>query len=205
MHMRHMIKVCLMLAMLAGCANGWVGIDRKLNPSLKRIVAEQNGKRQAICTASVLNKKQGFLLTAGHCVDDPTVQLSIDGIAAHVVVADQRLDLAILQAPGIEGNEIRLADSLDVGEPIAIVGFPAGSFGIKYFFGYVSSNGDTSDVNGTLFDVTVTAGDSGGLIVNQSGRVVGVTQGFISDRKHPIFAYGSWLGQTRAFVKPYLP
>jgi S1-C subfamily serine protease len=212
--MKHISYVCfvLVLMLLAGCgASPWVGINKRIDGRVKKIfAADVDGTRSQTCSASMLDVERGFLLTAAHCVParDESVTLWVDDKRAYVVLVDLKIDLAILQASEVAGRNVVFAEQAPaIGEDVAIVGYPLDSSSPKFTFGHVSDLADISHGRlGQFLDVMIIPGDSGGIVVNAKGEVVGVPQGHLMNSfGTPVLAYVSWLSVTKRFVEPYVP
>ena len=115
--------------------------------------------------------------------------------AAEVVAADGFLDLALLHIIGtVDGDKINpdelnlpyvelgSSDSMRVGDHISIFGFPGiGGETITFtsgnFAGWTSED-QVGDQAWMKLDATIAGGNSGGMVADDSGRIVGVpTQG----------------------------
>lgn len=122
----------------------------------------------------------GLLLTNAHVVC-PGEKLEVrladgrqgSGSATRV---DQELDLALVAVEGVEGRPLALGDagSLRVGDRVAVVGNPLG-------FDFSVSQGSVSSLDRPLLgvayiqtDAPVNAGNSGGPMLDEWGRAVGV-------------------------------
>lgn len=118
-------------------------------------------------------------------------QPPVDSYFAYVVQADSLLDLAIIKpAWDMDGNpldysQLKLpfvqlgdSDTLDLGEPIVILGYPAiGGGTITLTRGEVSGFTAEEPFGSRAFiktSGTIAGGNSGGLAVDAEGRIVGV-------------------------------
>ena len=213
--MMHLVKTLgvIALASVIGCASTWVGIDGKVGQSVKLIVYKTE-KETFACTAAIINEKQSYLATAAHCMPEGPALTRVDGIEWHPIAVNTTLDLAVIQAIGIQGPALKLRKGLvDIGLPVAIAGMGLSGH-LKFTFGDVGSLRDSALAEGLLFDCTNFPGNSGGVVVDESGRIVAVSQGFIAavftkgdgtKEEAPVLAYGSRQGELRAFLAPYLP
>lgn len=130
------------------------------------------------------------LETLADDADTPRLQYIAD-----VVAYDARLDLAVLRlAEAVDGAEwpaqlpsvvTAPLDSVDLGDPLTILGYPAlGGETITTTHGYVSGFRDDGAVQRGWIktDATITGGNSGGLVVNANGEMIGIpTQASASD------------------------
>lgn len=126
--------------------------------------------------------RQGYLVTCAHVVEGAkTIHVGINGklVPARVVVYDPRNDLAVLKVDESDLTVLPLADTDELREGVALraMGFPlASSLGtsLKVSRGKLVST-DESQPNGELqVDADLNPGNSGGPIINDYGRVVGV-------------------------------
>ena len=129
----------------------------------------------------------GEVVTNAHVVagqDDTTVQLGGQGerVDADAIWFDARNDLAILRAPGLAGSPgLRLSPGAEEGRSAAILGFPENG-GLDVQPGRLGQTSTvvTQDAYGrgpversiTSLRGRVRSGNSGGPMVDTSGRVV---------------------------------
>ena len=128
--------------------------------------------------------QDGFVLTAYHVVDGAkaiSVSLS-DGrvFPARLVRASKLTDLAVLQIEATTQNYLTLVSTVDtdIGDPVFTMGFPVkGILGEepKYTNGTISALSGLHDES-TFFQMSVPVqpGNSGGPVINEMGRVVGI-------------------------------
>jgi serine protease Do len=154
-------------------------------------------------------KKYGLIVTNEHVVRDNRT-VAIDGQAfpkqmAQVIFIDSHYDLAFLQvadAPKAEGIELGTDDPINEGDLVVAVGHP---FGLKHSAtqGIVSNlNHLFNDINYIQHDAALNPGNSGGPLVNEHGRVVGVNTFIVRDGTNIGFSLPvNYLAQTlNAFV-----
>lgn len=122
----------------------------------------------------------GLLVTAAHVIEGAvaaTVQLRGGGEfpVEGVVFRDRRLDLAIIRISGLELPTIEFGDSdgLDVGQRIYVVGAPLG-LSSTVSDGLVSQLRSVDGTRLIQISAPVSPGSSGGPVVTEAGRVVGV-------------------------------
>jgi S1-C subfamily serine protease/HEAT repeat protein len=132
-------------------------------------------------TAFVVSRR-GYLVTCAHVVlGAKTVHVGIDGnlVLAEVVVYDPRNDLAVLKVEEKDLTVLPLAevDELQEGVPLRAMGFPLASTlgaSLKASRGKLVSI-DEDKLQGELeVDADLNPGNSGGPIINDLGRVLGV-------------------------------
>ncbi len=140
--------------------------------------------------------KQGHIVTNNHLVDGAT-RISVtfaDGLTvpAELVGGDANSDLAVIKVDPKKATNLQpltVGDStqLKVGQFVVAIGNPFGLEG-SMSFGIVSALGRTLPVNSTLLstggsysipdiiqtDASVNPGNSGGALLDMSGRLVGV-------------------------------
>ncbi|WP_283816403.1 trypsin-like peptidase domain-containing protein [Bradyrhizobium liaoningense] len=131
----------------------------------------------------IVDALAGLIVTANHLVANATVvkALLYDGRAlnAVVLVRSERDDVALLRIEGDNFRALTLENpgTLDVGEPVLAIGYPQ-DWGQSVTFGIVSAlhRSCPGIANSDLVqsDVLVGQGSSGGALVNQRGRLIGV-------------------------------
>lgn len=126
----------------------------------------------------------GLLLTAFHLVSDARlIRIVCSGVSemdGRVLRASPALDLALVRVAGQVPGYLRLANtrSLQIGDPVFTVGFPVPHIlgrDPKFTDGVVSALTAVGRED-ALFQMTVPVqpGNSGGAVLNNDGRVVGV-------------------------------
>jgi putative serine protease PepD len=154
-----------------------------VSPSI--VTVHIDGQQSAIGSGVVLSA-DGLVLTNNHVIaggGTVSVRLS-DGraAAAQVVAADTGHDLALVRATGLSGltpATFATDDSVAVGDTVLAFGSPLGLEG-TVTSGIVSAVGrtvttDTETLTGLLqTDAPINAGNSGGALVDTSGRVIGI-------------------------------
>jgi S1-C subfamily serine protease len=158
-------------------------------------VTSDLGTGSAAAGTGMVITSNGEVLTNNHVVEGAlriTVQIAGTGTtyAAAVLGVDPANDVAVLQIPNVSGlPTVGLGDStrLSVGDGVTVVGNALGRGGTpQSSSGSITALGQTvtaSDPNGanseTLnnmiqFDATIQPGDSGGPLLDRSGKVVGM-------------------------------
>lgn len=194
-------------------AQEWLGIDSRVGGGVYRLES-MAGNRDGVCSAALINSTKGYVLTAAHCVPDTDerVSLTVGKLHASVIKINDVLDLAVLEVKGLQGRPIYLRrEPVEVGQPIAVIGFAFAAARPKYNFGYVSDPADPSLFDGMFLDAEVIPGQSGGVVVDPSGRLVGTTQavlyrgvsklGIAADAKAIALFAGEYFGVTPAAKK----
>jgi len=132
----------------------------------------------------------GYILTCFHVVKDGHLFLILsnddDVKVANLIAFDEATDLALLKADCVSQpvNFGRKAD-IKLGETVFTIGFPAPQlqgFSPKVTKGIVSSlSGLKGDVRVIQIDAAVQPGNSGGPLMTENGRVIGVVNARAND------------------------
>ncbi len=106
-----------------------------------------------------------------------------------IVGVDEKMDLALLKIKGIKGKPLKLNtdDSTAIGDEVFAVGNPKGLEG-TFSQGIVSSIRKTEKNNLLQITASISAGSSGGAILNNKGEVIGVAVGAIESGQSLNFA-----------------
>ena len=133
--------------------------------------------------------EDGYLLTSYHVVEEANkivVKSKQGSFPATLVKADRSNDIALLKATGVF-HPLPLAGSHDtrLGEPVFTIGFPNTQVqGVepKLTRGEISSlAGMQDDPRNFQISVPVQPGNSGGMLVNRHGNVVGIVRARLGD------------------------
>lgn len=171
---------CLWLLISAGCA------QNPSIPSIEAMLARVTGSvvavgSQGASRGSAWCVGPNLFVTNAHVAQQPTEQgggylLSANGrpIAYRLVQSSAEYDLAILEA-NLDLPPLDLAEtSAALGQPVFALGNPLG-LGITVTAGIVSAEPRSIGKDHLLqIDAAVNPGNSGGPLVDSSGRVVGV-------------------------------
>lgn len=190
-------------------------VAQQVGPSVVGVISTVEvgggGRMRGIGSGMVLSV-HGEILTNEHVVRDAVgikVQLANDTqVAAHVVVADRLLDLAILQlegeVPNLQPVRFRGREQPPMpGEWIMAIGQPFG-LGDTVTVGVISGLGrDHADLGSPAdldpegiwsfiqTDASINIGNSGGPLVDVQGRVLGITTAVRQDGQGLAFAIPS--------------
>jgi S1-C subfamily serine protease len=190
-------------------------IAAKVDPAIVDINTTV-GSGQAAGTGMIITST-GEILTNNHVVDrSATIQVTIAGRAqtytAHVVGADPKADIAVLQIDGAVSGlptvTFASSSSVRVGDYVVAIGNALGQGGTPDVSqGHItaldqtitaSEGGSKSEqLTGMLqSDATIYPGDSGGPLLNSAGQVVGMitagnVQGFRSSSSNVNYAIAS--------------
>jgi|SRR5680860_89673 len=136
----------------------------------------------------IIDAQKGYIATNNHVIEGAqkiTVSLS-DGrnLAAKVIGADPRTDLAVLQISDVSNLiAVTLGNSskVEVGEPVVAIGNPGGAeFARSVTTGVISATNRTLNLQGEASfnllqtDAAINPGNSGGPLVNYQGQVIGI-------------------------------
>ncbi|MBG0562323.1 trypsin-like peptidase domain-containing protein [Actinoplanes sp. NEAU-A11] len=159
-------------------------IVARVQPSIVTVLVDS--ARSSSLGSGVVLTSDGLILTNNHVVaadGTVSVRLSTGQTApARVVATDASHDLALVQASGLSGlTPVTFAgdDSVAVGDTVLAFGAPLGLEG-TVTSGIVSAldrSLDTGDekLTGLLqTDAAINQGNSGGALVDMSGRVIGI-------------------------------
>ncbi|TWG24929.1 S1C family serine protease [Actinoplanes teichomyceticus] len=159
-------------------------VAARVQPSIVTVLVD--GARESSLGSGVVLDADGLVLTNNHVIAaDGTVSVRLstgETVPARVVAADATHDLALVQASGLSGlTPVTFAtdDSVAVGDTVLAFGAPLGLEG-TVTSGIVSAldrSLDTGDeeLTGLLqTDAAINQGNSGGALVDMSGRVVGI-------------------------------
>jgi serine protease Do len=138
----------------------------------------------------IIDKNKGYIVTNNHVIRDADrilVRLGPrDDVAARLVGADPKSDLAVLQVKGSLKVQAEWGDSeqLDIGDWVLAIGSPLG-FDHSVTAGIVSAT-ERNDLGLTEYesfiqtDAAINPGNSGGPLIDLSGKVVGINTAIIS-------------------------
>lgn len=139
--------------------------------------------------------ENGHILTNFHVVEDAErIEVALDDqtvLEARLVGADPLNDLAVLKVDAAPGTlvpaELGSSADLRVGQRAIAIGNPFGRFGKTLTTGVISAVGRTlTGPNGTEIpgviqtDAAINRGNSGGPLLDSSGRVIGIATAIFS-------------------------
>lgn len=191
-------------ALLDAYSQAVVRAVERARPSVVHVGSDRAGRRRSLAlrgaASGVVVAPDGYVLTNHHVVHG-SHQLLVgfpDGTAFPAVVAgeDPHTDLALLQIPqgGLTAAELGDSSRLRVGQLVVAIGNPLG-FSATVTAGVVSALGRTLySQTGRLIenviqtDAALNPGNSGGPLVDASGRVVGINTAIITGAQGLCFA-----------------
>lgn len=161
-----LIVVAAVLSMLSG--NQY--IDSRTSDPLRSIVKVVTvmPRGESVCTGFVVSAAKGEALTARHCVLQDAM-MTADGEPSNIVKVDEVFALITVKAMSKPPIDISKNEA-KIGERVALYGFGYGS--MQIIQRAVASYWD-SDI---VLDGPIVNGMSGGPVVNQAGKVVGLNQ-----------------------------
>ncbi len=177
------------------------GVRDRVALSTVKVSGTACGRQQS---GSGFSPAADVIVTNAHVVagvDRPSV-LRTDGkrLAATVVVFDPNRDLAVLRVPGLGQAALPVADA-DVGAEAAVYGHPRGQDELAVIPARIETkvNAQGMDLYGDrpirrqvfILAARLEPGDSGGALVDVSGRVVGVAFAVAPDRPATAYALAS--------------
>jgi S1-C subfamily serine protease len=127
------------------------------------------------CTAFSIDARRQLFLTAAHCITEGEVK--IDGYVAWVVWQDVEADLAVLHSFAVVKPSLRPGKSTYIGQELASLGYAYGHIEAVFKVHVVATREITvENLPGKwlLVGPAFIPGMSGGPVVNEDERVVGV-------------------------------
>lgn len=175
MIMKTLAAWALVLTVFAGCS-----FAAEKSPVVQ--LRDSNG--DAFCSGFVINTEQKIVLTADHCVSDGAV-FTIDDSIALEFNHDPKMDYALLFVPDLDSERPALkmrTEPFKPGQVVRMQGYVREAFidikGFVYSNQVVFSNPDTKEEWGpfTMYFPQVIGGMSGGPILDENGKVIGMNQ-----------------------------
>ena len=157
-----------------------VSLPADLDQVMQGVILIKSGRTLA---SGFLVSPDGYILTAAHCVAGVNeVQVSLKSglkLTAKVVRVDEPQDVALIKLDG-EGYQylsLKLNQPTPVGDEIYVIGAPTGedlAFSVTkgIVSGYRERPGDKSKFIQT--DAAINLGNSGGPMLDASGKVIGI-------------------------------
>jgi S1-C subfamily serine protease len=177
---------------------GVVEVVSTLDTTTQGVFGPVSGQSQALGSGFVVSD-QGYILTNAHVVSSSgqaasAVSVVFKGkgsqttrLSARIVGIDETSDVAVLKvdpakAPTLDPLTLGNSAGAQVGEPVVAIGNPLG-FDFSLTSGIVSAtdrnlqspNGSTIS-NGIQTDAAINEGNSGGPLIDSSGKVIGINE-----------------------------
>jgi len=131
--------------------------------------------------SGVIISPDGFVITNYHVIEkekDISIRIKQDKkVSAIVIRVNKDYDLALLKITGDDFKTLPFgnSDSAEIGDEIFAVGTPLNkSLGQTITKGIISGFREYNGVNLIQTDVSINWGNSGGPVINQNGRIVGI-------------------------------
>ena len=179
-------------------SSGVVEVVSTLQTTTQGFFGPVSGQSQALGSGFVVSK-QGYVLTNAHVVSSDgqaasKVSVVFKGrgsqtttVAARIGGSDETSDVAVLKvdpanAPALDPLVLGDSSAAQVGEPVVAIGNPLG-FDFSLTSGIVSAtdrnlqspNGSTIS-NGIQTDAAINEGNSGGPLIDATGKVIGINE-----------------------------
>ena len=170
--------------MILEMITGYAPLTRDLEAmagQLRRSTVQVQGRRPGR-GSGVIWRSTGLIITNAHVVRGPSATVTLsDGrvLGATIAARDPQCDLAVLQVDASDLRAAPIGDSsaLCVGELVFAVGHPLGIVG-ALTAGIVHALSPAGRVYGREYiqaDLHLAPGNSGGLLADAQGRVIGIT------------------------------
>lgn len=191
--MKRLLLVAVLV--LAGCVPAPPGEDVSAGEAIsihstseERRIREFTVKvRNRGCPDSGVGLGSGFVIGDGRIVTNRHVVAGADQLVVttwdgrdevvEVVAAATVSDLAVVEVAGSLPHAVELGEDPDVGEPVVAAGYPeGGAFRLSpgEVTGYASVTDGSEGGDVIVVDATIRQGNSGGPLVDEEGRLVGV-------------------------------
>ncbi|MDH5306441.1 MAG: S1C family serine protease [Myxococcales bacterium] len=184
--------------------NATVDVPRDLESVLEAVVIVRSGRSVG---SGVIVSDDGYVLTAAHVAPEgsqPVVQLaSGSAFEATVERADWSGDVALLKIPGRGHRCLRPSEASlpSIGSEIYAIGSPGGErFPRSVTRGIVSAHRDDRGRLLIQTDASINHGNSGGPLVDSSGRVLGIVTSKTFDLGMEGVAFGLPVGEARELL-----
>ena len=162
--------------------------QRTSNPFFRKrfnsIFGKNNTRVKSSLGSGVIFSSDGYILTNQHVIGDTSLNVIVELLdgrkkEARIVGIDKGTDLAVLKIQengGVPSMEIADSDKLKIGDIVLAIGNPYG-LGQSVSMGIVSATGrefNNPYANYIQTDASINKGNSGGALIDTSGRLVGI-------------------------------
>jgi S1-C subfamily serine protease len=167
----------------------WATIVKDMSTRIPRLEMQAEGQDQAgVCSAVVYRvdaDKKALALTAAHCVTHEQAKhfdLTVNRRHADVVLYNNLLDLAVVSfKANKEVAMLRAPESPAMGTAVAILGYAFGIEEMAAQFGHVAQSAN-KETKAIWINADLIFGDSGGAVIDDQGRLVGINSRIYSAR-----------------------
>lgn len=150
---------------------------------------------QSVVTGSgIVVSLTGEVMTNFHVLEKCVGPVEIRGASGvvestTVLLADRANDLALLGSSYVPASVPKIREApVRNGEPVAVIGFPLGSYDLTITEGIVSSLSGQGDSTQMTISAPANPGNSGGPVVDRTGEVIGVLTSGRPDAQNTNFA-----------------
>lgn len=199
--MRSLLVILTALSVLFPVsAEDWVPVIAQAKRSIVKILVLSDGAK-ATCSGVVVST--GYIATMAHCVEEASDILA-DNREAKLLKSSALLDLAVLGFKDRGYIVMPLAPATPgAGTPIALLGY-AGTTEILARFGHVSHQPLDNE---SMIDAVLIHGDSGGPVIDEQGRLLGLNSRIWPDPNggHGQLSIVVPVETIRDYMEAYLP
>ena len=204
-------------AFAAGFTNDMDAIETAAKSVLMIDAYDENNTRTYVSGSGFVVFNSSILVTNYHVIAEATeVYATTDDDRVFevksVLCADKNFDIAILEfaePTDITPFEAYASDKIKRGSPVIAIGSPAGGNKNTVSSGIVSSQNNREDGRPEIqFTASVSHGNSGGPLIDDEGRVIGVVTEYYGEGQNLNFAvnisvavamYNAWDGERYTF------
>jgi S1-C subfamily serine protease len=170
--------------LLSACTTDEAKLANRLLPTVVELVTIDDNF--TFCSGVAYSPTR--VITSKHCIrEDRPYKIRDSKYQLYDVTFTKKssiTDAAVLHIPSanLPSAVVSSADTLEIGDPIMVVGHPRGAFSYTVSFGRISHLTDLlNGIDHPIFSHTapIYFGMSGGPIFNMRGEIVGITRSFI--------------------------
>jgi len=197
--MRRALALAVLVVMVSGCASLSPAPERselirRILKSTAQLRSEREGGARRAASGVVLAtdpaRRRAWILTTRHFLDPPLSQqiyVRLPGsqtiVRATVAFVSPDLDVAIVEAEGLDGIPIRMRTVAHLGDDILVVAFPWGQrfTVVRGVVSQVVASSEDTIVSGAprMIDASVSYGSSGGGVFDgRTGELLGIVEGY---------------------------